>query len=417
MYVRRPTENQQAYDLYLRGRILDQSLQVYSSRGEYERVVQLYEAAAELDPAFTLAHVQASISHGTIFWFATLDPTPARRARALAALEKARALAPGSPEVRLAQGSYEYTCNNNWRGALVEYRAAESVLPNDAQLQYRMALAHRRLGELPEALARLERCSALNPNDSRSITTLVETVMALRRYPQVVALVDRYRGLLEDDHVISRLKFLARQELDGDWAAFLRGMATVRPRSSDQLGLDAAYTLARNAGKFDDANRILQDSRWQSVLGLGGIVNEPPALHRAELAWLLGRPDEARRHADEAIKILRAGPWNARQQPVAQMGIARAEAFAGRHDVAVREGRAALAAQEAMDQFNRAFIRHWLGIVLVVAGRPEEALAELRQLMAGFGTMSPGEFRHDPIWSRLKDDPRFEEILRSAKPL
>ena len=414
---RRPTENAEAYDLYLRARILDQNLQIFSPREDYERVVSLYEQAAGLDPAFTLAHVQASISHGTMFWFAGLDPTPARRASALAALEKARALAPGSPEVRLAEGSFEYTCNNNWRGALVEYRAAESGLPNDAQLQYRMALAHRRLGELAEGLARLERCAALNPNDSRGITTLIETVMALRRYPQLVVLVKRYRGLFADDHLITRLKFLAQHELDGDWAAFLRSMATVRPRTSDPLGLDAAYTLALNAGDLAQADRILQDPRWQSVLGLGGIVNEPPALHRAQLAWLLGRPDEARRFADEAIKFYRTGPWNARQQPVAQMGIARAEAFAGRHEAAVREGRAALAAQEAMDQFNRAFIRHWLGAVLVVAGRPEEALVELRILMAGFGTMSPGEFRHDPLWSRLKSDPRFEEILRSAKPL
>jgi hypothetical protein len=62
-------------------------------------------------------------------------------------------------------------------------------------------------------------------------------------------------------------------------------------------------------------------------------------------------------------------------------------------------------------------VRHWLGGVLIVTGRPEEALAELRKLMAGIGSMTASEFRHDPLWSRLKSDPRFEEILRSAKPL
>jgi hypothetical protein len=30
---------------------------------------------------------------------------------------------------------------------------------------------------------------------------------------------------------------------------------------------------------------------------------------------------------------------------------------------------------------------------------------------------SPNEIRLDPFWSPLKDDPRFEEILKSAKPL
>jgi TolB-like protein len=417
LIARRPTENQQAYDLYLRARLVDQSLQIFSSRVEYERAVALYEEAAALDPAFTLAHVQASISHGTMYWFAPLDPTPERRARALASLEKARALGRGSPEVRLAEGSFEYTCNNDWRAALEHYRAAESSLPNDAQLQYRMALAHRRLGEMGEALIRLERCAALNPNDARSLTTLVETLYVMRRYPAVVARVDQERALFAADYNAQRFQLGARQENSGDWAAFLRGLKVLPPRSSDPHGLDLAYATALHTGDLAQADRLLQDSRWQVVAGLGGIVNEPVALHRAQLAWLLGRPDEARRFADEAIAYYRAGSWNTRQRPVAQMGIARAEAFAGRAEAAIREGRAALAAQESLDKFNVSFVRHWLGGVLIVTGRPDDALGELRRIMAGLGSITAGEFRHYPIWSRLKDDPRFEEILKTAKPL
>lgn len=414
---RRPTENQQAYDLYLRARLLDQTLQIFSSRPEYERVASLYEQAAALDPAFTLAHVQASISHGTMFWFAALDPTPERRARSLASLEKARVLAPGSPEVRLAEGSFEYTCNNNWRGALEEYRVAERSLPNDAQLQYRMALAHRRLGEIGEALVRLERCSALNPNDARSLATLVETQLVMRRYAAVVARVDQHRGLLGGDFTPMRMRLVARQELDGDRAAFLQALASLPPRSLDPHGLDQAYTLALNTGDLAQADRLLQDPRWQTVPGLGGIVNEPTALHRALLAWLLGRRDEARRLADEAIAYYRAGAWSARQLPVVQMGIARAEALAGRTEAALREGRGGLAAQEQLDLFNLAYVRYWLGGVFIVTGRTEDAFAELRKIMAGSSPMTAGELRHDPLWSRLKSDPRFEEILRTAKTL
>lgn len=417
LLARRPTENPQAYELYLRARILDQSLQIFSSRSDYERVASLYEQAAEIDPSFTLALVQASISHGTMFWFAALDPTPERRRRSLAALERARALTPGSPEVRMAEGSFAYTCNNDWLAALREYRAAESGLPNDSQLQYRMALAHRRLGEIPEALARLERCVALNPNDSRSITTLIETLLALRRYAAVIARFEQYRGLLAGDYNATRFQLIARLELGGDPAAIMKEIAALPPRYGDPHGLDSAYTYALHSGDLAQAERILQDPRWQIVLGLGGTVNEPVALHRAQLAWLLGRPDEARRQADEAIAYYRAGSWSLRQQPVVQMGIARAEAFAGRADAAIREGRAALTAQQQLDYFNLPYFRHWLGTVFLVAGRPAEAREELRQLMAGFSTLSASEIRHDPIWSRLQDDPRFEEILKSVPRL
>ncbi|MDP2139114.1 MAG: TIR domain-containing protein [Candidatus Didemnitutus sp.] len=417
LIARRPTENQAAYDLYLRARILDQNLQVFSPREEYERVSALYEQAAEMDPSFALAHVQASISHGQMYWFAALDPTPERRARALASLEKARALAPGSPEVRLAQGAFEYSCNNNWRGALAEYRAAERGLPNDTQLQYRIALAHRRVGEYHEALARLQRCEALNPNDSRGIVTLIETTMGLRRYPQGVALIDRYRGMLAGDGSTSLWRINAAYELDGDLPAYRRGLAALPPLQADRLGLNAAYQFALGMGDLAEADRLLQDPRWETVPGVGGVVNEPVALHRAELAWLLDRRGEATRWADEAIAYYRSRSWNARQQPVVQLDIARAQALAGRTEEAVREGRAALAAQMAFDSFNQSNLRSPLGKVLIVAGRPEEALALLREIIAEFSSITPGSIRRDPFWSRLKDDPRFEEILKSAKPL
>jgi hypothetical protein len=54
----------------------------------------------------------------------------------------------------------------------------------------------------------------------------------------------------------------------------------------------------------------------------------------------------------------------------------------------------------------------------------EEALDFLRTLMTGpiiagnaATYCSPNAIRIDPCWSRLKTDPRFEEILQSAKSL
>jgi hypothetical protein len=58
-----------------------------------------------------------------------------------------------------------------------------------------------------------------------------------------------------------------------------------------------------------------------------------------------------------------------------------------------------------------------LGTIYVEIGRREEALACLRQMMAGPCMFSPNDLRIDPLWSRLRDDPRFEQILQSARPL
>lgn len=41
----------------------------------------------------------------------------------------------------------------------------------------------------------------------------------------------------------------------------------------------------------------------------------------------------------------------------------------------------------------------------------------LREVMAGPSRLIAQEIRHDPVWTPLKADPRFEEILRSARTL
>jgi TolB-like protein len=419
LIARRPTQNQEAYELYLRARVLDQNLATGSTRADYERVISLYEQAAAKDSAFALPHVQASILHGTMYWFAALDATPARRAKARAELDNAQRLAPAAPETLLAQGSFDYTCRNDWTKALAEYGAAEAGLPNDAQLHFRIGLAHRRLGQWPEALARLERAAALNPNDATELSQLIGTVLSLRRYPQVLELTNRYLALFPDERVLRVARISAQFELDGGRVAFLRAFAVLPHAANDPNGLQDAYSSAILAGDLAAADRVLADPRMTSVLNSDGTINDPVALHRAFVDCLRGRPDEARRQADEAITAYRSQPWAPRQEAWVRLGIARAEAYAGRMDDAIRDGKAALDEEMTRDAFSALLMRNEYGRILVVAGRHSEALALLREIVVLPAPLTLGSnaIRLDPLWSRLKDDPRFEEILKSAKPL
>ena len=418
LIVRRPTENQEAYDLYLRARIRDQTLGPAASRAEYERTIGLYEQAAAKDPAFALPHVQASILHGTMYWFAALDASPERRARAQAELDAARLLAPGAPETLLAQGSFDYACLNDWAKALAEYRSAEALLPNDAQVQYRIAMAHRRLGQWPEALERLERAAALNPNDYTAISQLLGTVFSMRRYPQLLELIDRYRPVLPDDRAMKAMAIRARYEIDGDRAAYVQATADLPRTAVDANGLQAAYLVSLVRGDLEAADRALADPRMKSVLNSDGTISDPVALHRAYVDYLRGRPDEAHGFAQAALDAYQSQKWAPRQEPWAKLGIARAEAYAGRLDEATRDGRAALDEEIARDGYSSLAMRVDYGEILVVANRREEAFAILREIMAQpLINLATNGIRFSPVWSRLKDDPRFEEILKSAKPL
>ncbi|MSU25307.1 MAG: hypothetical protein EXS32_15995 [Opitutus sp.] len=130
------------------------------------------------------------------------------------------------------------------------------------------------------------------------------------------------------------------------------------------------------------------------------------------MAFLRGQLDSAAKFAGEAIESYRARSWPLRQAPVVSVNIALAEAFAGQADAALRDAKDGLARHIAANS------KLLLGQINVILGRREEALAILRDTLAGVTEWtSPHELRLDPLWSRLKDDPRFEEILKSAKPL
>jgi TolB-like protein len=413
LIARRLTADPRAYDLFVQARVLDQQLGVQSSRQDYERITALYAAAAALDPNFVMAHVQEAISHGTQFWFAALDPSETRSAKAFAALERARALAPDAPEVHLAEGSFLYLCRNDWRGALVEFRRAQAQLPNDAQLLYRMALAHRRLGELKEADVLLRRMVALSPNDVRGLSTYLETLLGLRRYQEVVAVFDANRAILESDNASVEYRVFARLALTGDRAAFLREFAVVPVRRNDPFGLFGQFQHALLQGDLAAAGRLLDDDRWTTVPGPGGVVAEAKALHRAEIAQLEGRSADAARHAEEAIAYFRSRTWTPRQQFFVRIGIARALSCAGRHGEAVREAGEVLAALESFDRFVISTVRFWSARIYAAADRPEDALKVWRSYAAGPASIpTPQAWALDPFWQRLRDDPRYAEIFR-----
>ncbi len=407
---RRPTQNQEAYELYTRARLQHQVL-FGANREAYERVVALYEQAIAKDPAFPLAFAQLSIVHGTMYWYAEIDPTPERRMRAETALATARRLAPVAPETHLAQGAFAYLCNNDWQGALAEYAVAEPEMPNDAQLQARIAAAHRRLGQWTEAVSRFERAATLDPHDLDAVVSLVGSTVSMRRYEQGRALATRYLAIIPGNRSLRASLARAQFALDDDRPAYVRAQRAIGPGLGDPFGLRHAYDLAMLARDLTAAERALADPRLTTLVVAGGIAAEPVALRRAQLAFLRGEREAAVKFSDEAIAFYRSRTWTPRQQRVVLSGIAEAEAYAGRVDAALRDGRAVIT--QGSDR-SAAAGEGVLGRIYVALDRRDDALASLRKVMDAPGP-SPHELCDDPMWSRLKDDPRFEEILKSAK--
>jgi TolB-like protein len=412
----RPTQNQEAYDLYLRAHLVDINTGL-ASKAQMDAAIDLYERAVAKDPTFALAYTQLAIANTYQYWFGFLDPSPARLQRAQAAVDAAVRLAPDLPETHTAQGAFAYRVRRDWAGALSEFLKAQEGLPNDAELAYWIGLTYRRLGRGPESVPYFERAVALNPRGVASVAMLVNTLSYLRRFPEGVRIGSLYPEMLIGSYSMTSDLMKARYEVDGDRGAFLAGSKKASASLFDPTGVQHPYVVAMAAGDYPAAAQALTDPELKGITGPENVLIEPVLLHRALVAFMMGHGDEARAFADDAIVILRSAQVTPRQEAFRLMNLAQAEAYSGRAVEAVRDATASVADATAHDAYDAMVLQGELGRVLSAVGEREKALDLLRTMIAGPCFMTPGEIRYDPLWSRLKDDPRFEEILKSAKPL
>ncbi len=420
LLTRRPTQDPVAYELYLAALVGEDVLTSRSKRSVFEEVAAGYEQAIARDATFARPYARLSALHGQMYFLASLDPTPVRRALAATALKNAERLDASAPETSYARGAFAYFCENDWERALTEFRAAEAGLPNDAQLLTKTGLALRRAGRFTEALQALERAADLNPHDLYTGTQLMISEFALRRYATVRDAARRFETLNPNTPWVRELAVRAQYALDGDRAAHVRAWAESPRAFDDTFGLLKDYQEAFAAGNLETAARVLDDRRFTPVPGLDLTIKDPVTLHRAMVAFLRNDLAAAKTHADSAIAsyIENAARWTPRQEPLVKLGLARAHAYAGRKTEAEQEMKNAQEIAMPRDPYMTTvfmpfeFARIWVSI-----GRPEEALAALRAMFTGPSAVTPSEIRHDPFFKKLSEDPRLEEILRTAKPL
>jgi non-specific serine/threonine protein kinase len=93
----KPTENLQAYDLYLRGKSYARRL----TRQDLEFALQMFENAVMLDPGFALAH--AAIANACAQFHYHYEREPAWIERAMAASRRASGLGKDAPEIKVAE--------------------------------------------------------------------------------------------------------------------------------------------------------------------------------------------------------------------------------------------------------------------------------------------------------------------------
>ncbi len=183
-----PTENAQAYDLYLKGR---DALRGNEGTRDTQAAVSFLEAALHEDPNFALAYT--GLADADLRLYSDSKDTLYAE-KALAAANKAENLDPSLPEVHLVLGS---VYNNTGRNAeaISELKRALTLAPNSDDAYRRLGKAYMTSGHQQEALAAYQSAVAANPYFWGNHNTLGgayfqlgDTDKALKEFQQVTQL-------------------------------------------------------------------------------------------------------------------------------------------------------------------------------------------------------------------------------------
>ncbi|TMA27045.1 MAG: tetratricopeptide repeat protein [Deltaproteobacteria bacterium] len=166
----RRTVNIDAFNEYLLGR------QFYHRNNveDFRRAKQAFEKAVTLDPDYAPAWAGLALA---TFWVAdsaeSVAAIAAGQDRAVAAAEKAIALAPELPDGYLARGFVRVPIQWDFEGSRADLERALRLKPDDPDALHNYAnLICRALGRFPEGIAAARRATELDPLNARFWVTL-----------------------------------------------------------------------------------------------------------------------------------------------------------------------------------------------------------------------------------------------------
>ncbi len=172
------TDNNEAYQLYLKGRFHFAS----RTKDGILKSIDYYQQAIKLDPNFARAYVAMAESYSTAPSYPYMSPAEANP-QAKAAAEKALELDPDLPEAHTVAGLIAATYDWDYPKAEHEFKRSLELDPNIAVTHYRYAWVYLSpLGRHDEAISEMKRAMELEPLSIMQGANFAGVLMYARRF-------------------------------------------------------------------------------------------------------------------------------------------------------------------------------------------------------------------------------------------
>ncbi len=407
----RPTDNLEAYDLFLRANGVWSDL--FTRRGG-EIALPLLERAVELDPDFALAHASIGETHRQMYHY-FFDRTEARLGRAKESIDRAIAIDPTLVEARLALANYYYS-RFDYDRALAELEPIRQAHPNHSEILLMRASVLRRRGNVEESIADYEAGVRVNPRSASLALNLALSYMLVREYAAAARELDRAISLSPEVARQYKYKLQLSLQWRGDTAAARETMAQV-----ERLGfltapdvVPAAMFVYWLGGRFDDAISLL-DRLPRDFASDIQYWYLPKELLYAETLHRMGRTEAARAHFESASVALEALVRSDTTEARYARSLGIAYARLGRREEAIRMARLGV----DLLPVEREALRGVYGVedlaaVYTIVGEHGAAIDRLEYLLSIPSMMSVPLLRIDPRWDALRDQPRFQRMVEGS---
>jgi serine/threonine protein kinase len=438
-----PTNDLRAYDLYLQARNMP-SVTLNGQGGQFyidaKRAIPMLQEAVARDPNFALAYCELARWHDDMYYQRNVGPAEERavdhRRFSEAALEKARRAQPDSGVVHLALARHALQINSDVEEAEVQIQLARTALPNSAQVEGIAGRVARRQDRWDDALKDFERAVSLEPRSISLGELLLSTYRFVRRYRDFDRVWDTLRALTPADQA-------GTLYIERAWA-HLEEAADLSPIRETLLNqkFDESNTTIFNmmlavwSRDVEGMTRIL--SKKHDPIGWNGVIFPD--------AWFEALAARIRGDNDAAVKAFEKARPFVEQRVLADPSIgldlsvlAIIDAALGHKELAVQEGRKACDLDSTKtSNFLSPAIHSNLAVVYAWTSQNDHAIAELNALLSGGGKSASvvpggnrpaptavdaiaqptyGDFRLNPLWDPLRNDPRFTAMMNRLAPV
>ena len=411
----KPTSNLQAYDYYLRGLAytLKTAFTPENSLGAQKSV----KDAVRLDPNFALGWALLSYIDSSGYLTQSLQPTIALREEAHDAAETALRLQPNLGEGLLATGFYHYACLKDYDTASKYLEQAQRVLPQSSRVLQGLAFVERRRGDWDKSEAYFQQAEKVDPRNVNLLSQHARSYICLRHFPEALARLEQILNITPDD--IDTIVLKARiAQAEGDLPRAAALLAPLRPGVGYVNALETqvyqAILESRPAAAITQLKQILAKPDqalgyyngelrfwlgWaQEVSGDRDGARESWSQARTELeSFLKEQPENVVLMGDLALTNMALGDNTA------------ATTLADRAIAMISIEKDALTGPRPLDILTRIAAR---------MGDADRAISTLEKLLsipyeaplAANPPLTPALLRLDPMFERLRKDPRFQKL-------